>query len=228
MFSGVYTINIDAEQQKVTVTGIMDPAALIKTLVKSGKYAELWSVGPVPNQANLINDGNDNYQSQMQSLIKDLEAYKSHPMLAPTYGREVQDYWDPESYLNQSTGIDQPLINPINQNIRARKENTLVGWDEHIASAGENGMKSIMGPQGFEGSGGGFVGAGGNEMDVVHTLYTGVPCYYGSYHPSMAMTPCTQGFQYNHHPFSMMKNTETSNMHNIENKMMHGGYMHQP
>ncbi|KAM3338978.1 hypothetical protein P3S68_031064 [Capsicum galapagoense] len=42
---GVYTVKIDADQSKVTVTGNVDPATLIKKLVKSGKHAELWGGG---------------------------------------------------------------------------------------------------------------------------------------------------------------------------------------
>ncbi|KAK1292337.1 hypothetical protein QJS10_CPB17g01922 [Acorus calamus] len=39
---GVYKTTIDAEQGKVTVSGNVDPATLIKKLNKSGKHAELW------------------------------------------------------------------------------------------------------------------------------------------------------------------------------------------
>uniref|UniRef100_A0A2P2MJW3 Transcriptional corepressor SEUSS-like n=1 Tax=Rhizophora mucronata TaxID=61149 RepID=A0A2P2MJW3_RHIMU len=39
---GVYTTTLNAEQGKVTVTGKVDPAKLIKKLEKSGKHAELW------------------------------------------------------------------------------------------------------------------------------------------------------------------------------------------
>ncbi|KAG5626196.1 hypothetical protein H5410_011414 [Solanum commersonii] len=39
---GVYTVKIDSDQSKVTVTGNVDSATLIKKLVKSGKHAELW------------------------------------------------------------------------------------------------------------------------------------------------------------------------------------------
>ncbi|XP_060219102.1 heavy metal-associated isoprenylated plant protein 34-like [Lycium barbarum] len=42
---GVYTVKIDSDQSKVTVTGNVDPATLIKKLVKSGKHAELWGGG---------------------------------------------------------------------------------------------------------------------------------------------------------------------------------------
>ncbi|EYU43014.1 hypothetical protein ABFS82_07G015300 [Erythranthe guttata] len=39
---GVYTINIESQQQKVTVTGNVDAQTLIKKLVKTGKHADLW------------------------------------------------------------------------------------------------------------------------------------------------------------------------------------------
>ncbi|KAK4282823.1 hypothetical protein QN277_014152 [Acacia crassicarpa] len=40
---GVYSVNIDAEQGKVVVTGNVDPATLLKKLKSSGKRAELWA-----------------------------------------------------------------------------------------------------------------------------------------------------------------------------------------
>ncbi|KAG6501985.1 heavy metal-associated isoprenylated plant protein 33-like [Zingiber officinale] len=42
---GVYTTSIDAEQGKVTVSGNVDPATLIKKLAKAGKHAELLGGG---------------------------------------------------------------------------------------------------------------------------------------------------------------------------------------
>ncbi|XP_047968966.1 heavy metal-associated isoprenylated plant protein 37-like [Salvia hispanica] len=45
---GVYQVKIDAEQQKVTVSGNVDSATLVKKLVKAGKHAELCS--PKSNQ----------------------------------------------------------------------------------------------------------------------------------------------------------------------------------
>ncbi|PIN00326.1 Copper chaperone [Handroanthus impetiginosus] len=39
---GVYEINIDSKQHKVTVTGNIDAQTLIKKLVRAGKHAELW------------------------------------------------------------------------------------------------------------------------------------------------------------------------------------------
>ncbi|KAJ0980970.1 hypothetical protein J5N97_009225 [Dioscorea zingiberensis] len=53
---GVYTTSIDAEQGKVTVSGNVDPATLIKKLGKHGKHAELWaSKGAFNPHFNLTN-----------------------------------------------------------------------------------------------------------------------------------------------------------------------------
>ncbi|XP_075112866.1 heavy metal-associated isoprenylated plant protein 35 [Nicotiana tabacum] len=39
---GVYTIDVDPQQQRVTVTGNVDAETLIRKLVKNGRSAELW------------------------------------------------------------------------------------------------------------------------------------------------------------------------------------------
>lgn len=48
--SGVYTITIDSQQQKVTVTGNIDAETLIKKLVKTGKHAEMWPENPAAKE----------------------------------------------------------------------------------------------------------------------------------------------------------------------------------
>lgn len=85
---GVYSVSIDAEQQKVTVSGSVDPATLIKKLVKSGKHAELWSQkgnqnqNQKPKNNNNNNSNNNKGQQQQQqqqqkqnNVIKGLEAF---------------------------------------------------------------------------------------------------------------------------------------------------------
>ena len=48
---GVYHTSIDPEQGKLTVSGVVDPATIIKKLNKAGKPAELWgSKAGVANQ----------------------------------------------------------------------------------------------------------------------------------------------------------------------------------
>lgn len=56
---GVYTVAIDVEQGKVTVTGNVDPVKLIKKLSKSGKHAELWGA---PKASNHLNNQPKNMQ----------------------------------------------------------------------------------------------------------------------------------------------------------------------
>ncbi|CAI9118785.1 OLC1v1020395C1 [Oldenlandia corymbosa var. corymbosa] len=46
---GVYTVSIDSQQQKVTVTGNIDPQTLLRKLVKTGKHAEMWPEKPPGN-----------------------------------------------------------------------------------------------------------------------------------------------------------------------------------
>ncbi|XP_019150089.1 PREDICTED: heavy metal-associated isoprenylated plant protein 32-like isoform X2 [Ipomoea nil] len=55
---GVYTINIDSEWGKVTVSGNVDSATLIKKLMKKGKHAELWG----------SQKANNNNQNQLKNL----------------------------------------------------------------------------------------------------------------------------------------------------------------
>lgn len=60
---GVYTTSIDSEQGKVTVSGNVDPATLIKKLAKSGKHAEVWgSQKAVNSNQNQLNNQFKNMQ----------------------------------------------------------------------------------------------------------------------------------------------------------------------
>ncbi|KAK4425850.1 Heavy metal-associated isoprenylated plant protein 35 [Sesamum alatum] len=65
---GVYTTNIDSQQQKVTVTGNIDAQTLIKKLVKTGKHAELWPEKPPkekkPGKGNCNEKENDTENSE--------------------------------------------------------------------------------------------------------------------------------------------------------------------
>ncbi|GMH15181.1 hypothetical protein Nepgr_017022 [Nepenthes gracilis] len=93
---GVYSVNIDAEQQKVTVSGSVDSATLIKKLVGSGKHAELWSEKSNQNQKqknhSSIKDDKNN-KGQKQGLIKGLEAFKNQHKF-PAFSSEEDDHYD--------------------------------------------------------------------------------------------------------------------------------------
>nr|GME09312.1 heavy metal-associated isoprenylated plant protein 33-like [Ipomoea batatas] len=59
---GVYKIGIDSESGKVTVSGNVDPATLIKKFTKHGKHAELWGAPKGNNAQNQMNNQMKNMQ----------------------------------------------------------------------------------------------------------------------------------------------------------------------
>ncbi|PIN09516.1 Copper chaperone [Handroanthus impetiginosus] len=80
---GVYQVNIDSEQQKVTVLGSVDSSTLIKKLVRAGKHAEPWSQKTNQNQkqkAPCIKDdikNNNSNKGQKPNVVKNLESLKN-------------------------------------------------------------------------------------------------------------------------------------------------------
>ncbi|KAL7090224.1 hypothetical protein ACP275_12G027000 [Erythranthe tilingii] len=89
---GVYEVEIDAEEDKVTVTGNVDPTILIKKLAKSGKNAELWEISP----NNWLE--NDTYLNEMQSPMysfdsSELGNYLSNNQKAETEMNEDFSQW---------------------------------------------------------------------------------------------------------------------------------------
>ncbi|KAI3726428.1 hypothetical protein L1987_66225 [Smallanthus sonchifolius] len=87
---GVYSVDVDAEKQKVKVYGNVDSTTLINKLVKSGKYAEIW---PTDDHKilNFINGGTGDDENQIQNMIRSLDVSKSQPLLTPGYPRSLED-----------------------------------------------------------------------------------------------------------------------------------------
>lgn len=77
----MYQVSIDSDQQKVTISGSVDSATLIKKLVRAGKHAELWSQKGNQNQKqknnNCIKDDKNNKGHHKQNLMKGLEVFKN-------------------------------------------------------------------------------------------------------------------------------------------------------
>ncbi|XP_071690242.1 uncharacterized protein [Rutidosis leptorrhynchoides] len=100
---GVYQVIIDAEQQKVTVSGSVDSATLIKKLVRAGKHAELWSNNSNRNQsqngqtqkASCLKDDKKK-QTQKQDLINGLESMKNQQKFQPLISEEDDVFLDNE------------------------------------------------------------------------------------------------------------------------------------
>lgn len=90
---GVYQVQIDADQQKVTVSGSVDSATLIKKLVRAGKHAELWSQKTNQNQKQKNNNAKDDKnKGQKQGLVKGLEALKNQQKF-PAFSSEEDEYY---------------------------------------------------------------------------------------------------------------------------------------
>ncbi|KAJ8570224.1 hypothetical protein K7X08_006801 [Anisodus acutangulus] len=99
---GVFQVNIDSEQQKVTVSGSVDSGTLIKKLVKAGKHAELWSQNTNQTQkqnANCIKDNNknNNKNQKQQGILKNQQKFNLVPEEVD-YLEEVDDEDDDEGY----------------------------------------------------------------------------------------------------------------------------------
>ncbi|KAM1299658.1 heavy metal-associated isoprenylated plant protein 37-like [Malus sylvestris] len=79
---GVYQVNIDSDQQKVTVSGCVDSATLIKKLLRAGKHAELWSQKS-NNQSQkeknncIKDDKNNNNKGHKQGILKNQQKFPS-------------------------------------------------------------------------------------------------------------------------------------------------------
>ncbi|KAJ0677820.1 putative heavy metal-associated domain, HMA, heavy metal-associated domain superfamily [Helianthus annuus] len=102
---GVYQVNIDTEQQKVTVSGSVDHETLIKKLVRAGKHAELWSNKSTEthNQSQSQNHQNQKgscmkddkkNKAQKQDFLKALESLKNQQKFQPLISEEDDDYLD--------------------------------------------------------------------------------------------------------------------------------------
>ncbi|CAL5209922.1 unnamed protein product [Lathyrus oleraceus] len=117
---GVYQVQIDGEQQKVTVSGSVDAATLIKKLLRSGKYAELWSQKSNNNQnqkqknSNVVKD--DKNKGQKQELVKGLEAFKNQqkfPAFSSEDDDEYYNYVDDEEEEDEEMQIVREKANQI-------------------------------------------------------------------------------------------------------------------
>lgn len=136
---GVYQVVIDAEQQKVTVSGSVDSATLIKKLVRAGKHAELWPQKPNQNQKqnnnnaainnkNNSNNNNTNKGQNQKGILKGLDAFKNQQKI-PDFTEEddildEEDEDDEEDELRMIRGNEQgQLSNMIRQHILDAKKN---------------------------------------------------------------------------------------------------------
>ncbi|XP_038878146.1 uncharacterized protein LOC120070300 [Benincasa hispida] len=127
---GVYKVNINSEQQKVTVTGSVDSTILIKKLLKLGKHAELWSSTSKQDEAEEANL-RKNIDNQMKDATEPFYSLQNQYML-PIFDRVFNNRSLFERYLDQESGMSSsfryhPVTTAAAQKARAYWENEKLG-----------------------------------------------------------------------------------------------------
>ncbi|XXG83470.1 hypothetical protein AAC387_Pa10g1211 [Persea americana] len=110
---GVYTISIDAEQGKVTVSGNVDPSTLIKKLQKKGKHAELWGSkgGNNQSQKTQIEQGKGQKDGKAQKGGKDQKDKNQLPQLQQQQLPQQMKGWK-DLNLPQFNGMNLAFKDP--------------------------------------------------------------------------------------------------------------------
>uniref|UniRef100_A0A5B6ZI78 HMA domain-containing protein n=1 Tax=Davidia involucrata TaxID=16924 RepID=A0A5B6ZI78_DAVIN len=160
---GVYQVNIDAEQQRVSVSGSVDSATLIKKLVKAGKHAELWSQKSNQNQNqnqnqkannNCIKDDKNN-KAQKQGLIKGFEVFKNQQKFPAFSSEEDDDYYDDDDENDEEDEL-RFLREKANQLALLRQQAI------DAANSGKKGVGGIAAASSNVGNGNNIAGKKGN------------------------------------------------------------------
>ncbi|CAI9765862.1 unnamed protein product [Fraxinus pennsylvanica] len=144
---GVYTINIDAKQRKVIVTGNIDAQTLIKKLVRNGKHAELWPEKPAGKKKK---SGKSDKENEPKSSENSDEEEEENP---------VQN--NPEVKISNSSprvngGNGGPTVKFIGVDtvLESKSPGNVVGGDNFSA------VEQKSHPSGGAGGGGGGGGGG--------------------------------------------------------------------
>ncbi|KAK9063693.1 hypothetical protein SSX86_017565 [Deinandra increscens subsp. villosa] len=180
---GVYQVNIDAEQQKVTVSGSLESATLIKKLVRAGKHAELWSnQNHIQNQSqNLQNqkgsclkdDKKD--KTQKQDFLKGLESLKKQQKFQPLISEEDDDFLDDDDDdLDEEDADDEDheaelrlMTQKANQLALLRQQQQQLQQQHAAVSAANNARNAInVAKKGNLINNNGGVGGGGVNMNL--------------------------------------------------------------
>lgn len=127
---GVYKVDINCEQQKVTVTGNVDSTILIKKLLKLGKHAELWPSTSKKDEAEEANL-RKNIHNQMKDATDPSYSFQNQYML-PIFDRDFNNRMLFERYLDQESGMSSsfqyhPVTTTAAQKARAYCDNEKLG-----------------------------------------------------------------------------------------------------
>ncbi|XVE85385.1 hypothetical protein DITRI_Ditri17bG0086700 [Diplodiscus trichospermus] len=145
---------MDAEQQKVTVSGSVDSGTLIKKLVRAGKHAEVWSQKSNQNQkqSNCIKDErNNNNKGQKQGsskgFSKGLEAFKNQQKI-PTFSYEddddYMDDYDEEDEEDELQFLKQGHLGLLRQQVLEANNANKVAGNINPASSNPNKLNTHL------------------------------------------------------------------------------------
>ncbi|CAK9178241.1 unnamed protein product [Ilex paraguariensis] len=135
---GVYTTEIDSQQQKVIVTGNVNAETLIKKLVQKGKHAELWP----QNSANQEKKSGKSKKKKKQNDSKS----SGNTSDAENNLADKTEHSAKDSASGKATESGQAEKKP---------ENTQDGGDQSPAEEEEGGENEEAAPAGGNGGGGG-------------------------------------------------------------------------
>lgn len=153
LFSGLYTVSIDADQQKVTVSGSVDSSTLIKKLTRAGMYAQLWSQKPNQNHKPNGNKVDQNAKKQKDGGAKGLKGFNNQQKLTPfgdfEDGEDCDIEDDDEFRLLEKKVNRLGLLRQANDVANAKKG----GQANQNQNKGGNGKKVGGGAPGHNGDG---------------------------------------------------------------------------
>ncbi|KAL1568555.1 heavy metal-associated isoprenylated plant protein 37-like [Salvia divinorum] len=159
---GVYEVSIDAEQQKVSISGSVDSSTLIKKLIRGGKHAELWSQKATQNQ-----------KQKSPSIKEDTAKKGQHPKNLDSLKNKNQNFTflseADDCFNDAATEEEMHLITAMLNAEANKKANNVHNNNANVAKKGNqnqmegmvgNDISAMMNLAGFHGNGAGILGSG--------------------------------------------------------------------
>ncbi|KAL9325535.1 hypothetical protein ACSQ67_006180 [Phaseolus vulgaris] len=130
---GVFTTTVDAQQQKVTVTGSVGVETLIRKLAKAGKHAEIWPEDKQQQQQKGNNSGKDKQQQKKKKKNEQGEESESKNDESTTRNAEI---------TSSTTNSSKKKVNEKSGERGNAKSKSSGGGENDSAEAENKGGKS--------------------------------------------------------------------------------------
>lgn len=153
-------MSIDAEQQKVSISGSVDSSTLIKKLIKGGKHAELWSQKATQNQKPKSPSTKEDATKKGQNPKLDLDSLKNKNQNF-TFLSEAGDCFNDAATEDEMQLLTAVLNAEASKKASNNNENVAKkGNHNQIEGTVGNDISAMMNLAGFHGSGAGILGSG--------------------------------------------------------------------